>query len=53
MILPGNSCSDRGSRKKVAKMTIDCLTENVPAEVPELCSYQGGNQMKMPQRISI
>ena len=53
MILPGNSCSDRGSRKKVAKMTIDCLTENVPAEVPGIVFLSGGNQMKMPQRISI
>ena len=42
MILPGNSCSDRGSREKVAKMTVDCLTENVPAEVPGIVFLSGG-----------
>ena len=42
MILPGNSCSDRGSRKKVAKMTVDCLTENVPSEVPGIVFLSGG-----------
>ena len=42
MILPGNSCSDQGNRDTVAKMTVDCLTQNVPSEVPGIVFLSGG-----------
>ena len=42
MILPGKSCSDQGNREDAARMTVDCLTENVPTEVPGIVFLSGG-----------
>ena len=31
-----------GNRDTVAKMTVDCLTQNVPSEVPGIVFLSGG-----------
>ena len=38
MILPGKSYQDQGTREKAAQMTVDCLTEHVPHELPGIVS---------------
>ena len=42
MIIAGNSCSKQISRKKVAQMTVDCLTEQVPHNLPGIVFLSGG-----------
>jgi fructose-bisphosphate aldolase class I len=42
MIIAGNSCSEQISREKVAQMTIDCLTEQVPNDLPGIVFLSGG-----------
>ena len=42
MIIAGNSCSRQISREKVAQMTVDCLTEKVPHNLPGIVFLSGG-----------
>ena len=42
MIIAGNSCSEQISREKVAQMTVDCLTEQVPKDLPGIVFLSGG-----------
>jgi len=42
MILPGNKCKDKSNTKEIAKMTLKCLKENVPTEVPGIAFLSGG-----------
>ena len=42
MILPGNECKNKISNEEVAKLTLDCLKESVPAEVPGIAFLSGG-----------
>jgi len=42
MVLPGDKCSKRSSTKEIAKMTIRCIKENVPFEVPGIAFLSGG-----------
>ena len=42
MILSGNSCSEQISREEVAQMTVDCLTKNVPHNLPGIVFLSGG-----------
>ena len=42
MIIAGSSCSKQISREKVAQMTIDCLTEQVPNDLPGIVFLSGG-----------
>ena len=42
MIIAGNSCSEQISREKVAQMTVDCLTEQVPNDLPGVVFLSGG-----------
>ena len=42
MIIAGNSCSEQISREKVAQMTVDCLTEQVPSDLPGIVFLSGG-----------
>jgi fructose-bisphosphate aldolase class I len=42
MIIAGNSCSEQISREKVAQMTVDCLTEQVPNDLPGIVFLSGG-----------
>ena len=42
MVLPGDKCSKQSSAKEIAKLTVKCLKENVPAEVPGIAFLSGG-----------
>ena len=42
MVLSGKSASDRASVEEVARQTVRCLTENVPAEIPGIVFLSGG-----------
>tara|TARA_Y100000590_G_scaffold445136_1_gene576845 strand:+ start:1241 stop:2251 length:1011 start_codon:yes stop_codon:yes gene_type:complete len=42
MILPGTSSSQKIDNKEIAEMTIKCLKESVPAEVPGIAFLSGG-----------
>ena len=42
MILPGNKSKDKSSAEEIAKITIKCLKENVPSEVPGIAFLSGG-----------
>jgi fructose-bisphosphate aldolase class I len=42
MILPGDKSKNRSNSLEIAKMTIKCLKENVPNEVPGIAFLSGG-----------
>ncbi len=42
MILPGSSSTKKVSSEEIARLTIKCLKENVPAEVPGIAFLSGG-----------
>ena len=42
MILPGSSSDKKISSKEIAKLTIKCLKESVPSEVPGIAFLSGG-----------
>ena len=42
MVISGTNCKEQSSVEKVAKMTIQCLKENVPKEVPGIVFLSGG-----------
>ena len=42
MILAGNKCDDKISNDEVAKLTLKCLKNSVPSEVPGIAFLSGG-----------
>ena len=42
MILPGNKSKEKSNAVEIAKMTIKCLKENVPSQVPGIAFLSGG-----------
>ena len=42
MILPGNKSKSKSNTQEIAKMTLQCLKENVPSEVPGIAFLSGG-----------
>ncbi len=42
MILPGNNSKDKISNEEVAKLTLECLKNSVPSEVPGIAFLSGG-----------
>ena len=42
MVLPGDKCSKQSSTQEIAQMTVKCLKENVPTEVPGIAFLSGG-----------
>ena len=42
MILAGNECKSKISNEEVAKLTIKCLKDSVPSEVPGIAFLSGG-----------
>jgi len=42
MILPGNKSKNKSTTAEIAKMTLKCLKENVPIEVPGIAFLSGG-----------
>ena len=46
MILPGVDCKEKIECKKVAELTLKCLEESVPSEVPGVAFLSGGQTEK-------
>ena len=44
MILPGTMSQNKSSTGEIAKMTLKCLKENVPSEVPGIAFLSGGQK---------
>ena len=44
MILPGNKSKDKNNSAEIAKLTLKCLKENVPNEVPGIAFLSGGQE---------
>jgi len=42
MILPGDKSTNKSNSLEIAKMTIKCLKENVPSEIPGIAFLSGG-----------
>jgi len=42
MILPGNKAKEKNNPQEIAKITLKCLKENVPSEVPGIAFLSGG-----------
>jgi len=42
MILPGNNSKEKVSREEIAKLTLDCLKNSVPSDVPGIAFLSGG-----------
>ncbi|RAH07378.1 MAG: fructose-bisphosphate aldolase class I [Methanobacteriota archaeon] len=42
MIIAGKDCPNQISREQVAQMTVDCLTQNVPHDLPGIVFLSGG-----------
>ena len=42
MILPGNKSKNKSTTQEIAKITLKCLKENVPSEVPGIAFLSGG-----------
>ena len=42
MILPGTSSQEKIDSEKIAELTLECLTKNVPKEVPGVAFLSGG-----------
>ncbi|MDP6920431.1 MAG: fructose-bisphosphate aldolase class I [Candidatus Thalassarchaeum sp.] len=42
MIIAGNDCTDQTSREEVARLTVDCLTNHVPHNLPGIVFLSGG-----------
>ena len=42
MILPGNKSKNKSNPQEIAKVTLKCLKENVPSEVPGIAFLSGG-----------
>ena len=42
MIIAGKDCDVQISREEVARLTVDCLTENVPHDLPGIVLLSGG-----------
>ena len=42
MILPGNKSKEKSNTSEIAKLTVKCLKENVPTEVPGVAFLSGG-----------
>ena len=42
MVLPGNNSKTKNTTNEIAKITLKCLKENVPNEVPGIAFLSGG-----------
>jgi fructose-bisphosphate aldolase class I len=42
MVMSGKACPEQASRAEVAQLTVDCLTEHVPHDLPGIVFLSGG-----------
>ena len=53
MVLPGNRSKDKSNSVEIAKITLKCLKENVPREVPGIAFLSGGqSEIKATQNLN-
>ena len=54
MILPGNKSKEKISNEEVAKLTLDCLKNSVPSEVPGIAFLSGGqSEIKATENLNL
>ena len=54
MILPGNKSGEKISSEEVAKLTLRCLKENVPTDVPGIAFLSGGQtEIKATENLNL
>jgi len=54
MILPGNKSEKKISSEEVAKLTLRCLKENVPTDVPGIAFLSGGQtEVEATQNLNL
>jgi len=46
MILPGTGSKEKISNQEIAELTLECLKNNVPSEVPGIAFLSGGQSEK-------
>ena len=46
MILPGSSCNKKITNEEIAKLTLKCLKQSVPSEIPGVAFLSGGQTEK-------
>ena len=47
MVISGKECESQADPKTVAKLTVKCLTDNVPSEVPGIVFLSGGQSNQL------
>ncbi|MGO3184547.1 MAG: class I fructose-bisphosphate aldolase [Aequorivita sp.] len=47
MVLPGADCSNQSNKDEIAKTTVKCLLESVPASVPGIAFLSGGQSSQL------
>ena len=54
MILPGNKSKHKISNEEIAKLTLECLKESVPTEVPGIAFLSGGQtEIEATQNLNL
>ena len=54
MILAGNKCKNKISNEEVAKLTLKCLKDSVPSEVPGIAFLSGGqSEIEATQNLDL
>ena len=54
MILAGNKCKNKISNEEVAKLTLECLKNSVPSEVPGIAFLSGGqSEMEATENLNL
>ena len=54
MILPGSNSKDKISNEEIAKLTLECLKNSVPSEVPGVAFLSGGqSEMEATENLNL
>ena len=54
MILPGNKSKEKISNEEIAKLTLECLKNSVPSEVPGIAFLSGGqSELKATENLNL
>ena len=54
MILPGNKSTNKISNEEIAKLTLKCLIDSVPSEVPGIAFLSGGqSEMEATENLNL
>ena len=53
MILAGDGYKDKISNEEVAKLTLKCLKDSVPSEVPGIAFLSGGQSIEATENLNL